>query len=167
MVEALRHAGASVRARLASSPPLGVGDLSRARGGPIAPYSRSHQSGRDSDLAFYRLDAQGAPVVADDLIRFDAQGQTRDRAQTFDAERNWLLVRALLEDRTIEVEWMFISEPLRKTLLAEAAREGAPAELAQRAARLLHQPSDAPPHDDHLHLRLRCTAAESRAGCMG
>ena len=167
MVGALHRASEWVNERLSGSPPLGVGDLSRARGGPISPYSRSHQSGRDSDLAFYQLDMKGHPVPADDLVRFNGQGHSRGGDRVFDVRRNWLLVQALLEDPAIDIEWIFISEPLRKTLLAEADREGASVALSVRAARILHQPSDAPAHDDHLHLRLRCTSEEVSAGCRG
>ena len=35
-----------------------------------------------------------------------------------------------------------------------------------RASEVLHQPSDAPPHDDHFHLRIRCTADERKADCV-
>ena len=32
--------------------------------------------------------------------------------------------------------------------------------------RVLHQPSDAPPHDDHFHVRIRCTQGERDEGCV-
>jgi penicillin-insensitive murein endopeptidase len=168
MVRALEHAGATVQQRIPGSPALGVGDLSRARGGSIVPLSHSHQSGRDADLAFYQLDQHGQPTPALDLFHFDEHGRANlDDGSTlqFDAPRNWALVRALLEDSSIEVRFVFISEPLRTLLLDEARREGTPAELLARASALLHQPNDAPPHDDHLHLRIRCTREERLSGC--
>lgn len=165
LVQALRRAGEVVERRFPGSPPLGVGDLSKARGGRIFPYSHSHQSGRDADLAFYATDGKGRPVPLDDLLAFGPSGEARGRPLKFDSGRTWMLVRALLEDREITVQWLFISRPLRAALLAEADRSGAPTPLVQRAAQVLHQPSDAPPHADHLHLRITCSEEERRVGC--
>jgi murein endopeptidase len=167
LVAALQRAAEAVRNHLADSPPLGVGDMSKARGGPIRPYSRSHQSGRDVDLAFYQVDEQGQPVPAEDLLSFDGRGYAEKEKRRFDVPRNWLLVRALLEDREVDVQWMFVSEPLRKALLGEARKRNEPASLVERAERVLHQPTDSRPHDDHFHVRIRCTAEERAAGCVG
>lgn len=167
LVAALRRAAERVRQSSPDAPQLGVGDLSKARGGPIRPYSRSHQSGRDADLAFYQLDEQGQPVAAEDLLSFDAQGYADNGKRRFDARRNWLLVRALLQDSEVDVQWMFISRPLRQTLLEEARKQKEPAELLERAERVLHQPTDSRPHDDHFHVRIRCTPEERSAGCVG
>lgn len=160
LIAALENAAAAIQ-----KPPLGVGDLSRAQGGPIHPISNSHQAGRDVDLAFYVLDAQGRPVASDDLISFGDDGVERDGKRRIDLERTWKLVAALLGDPSIEVRWMFVSEGVRALLLAEAKRAGASKALLARAGEALHQPSDAPPHDDHLHLRIRCSAAEAKDGC--
>lgn len=147
LVRALEAAAAKVGGQ-----PLGVGDLSRARGGSIAPLSRSHQSGRDADLAFYALKG---PL--DDLEAL--------RPGELDVARQWRLVAALLEDPSIDVRWMFVSEPIRAALLAEGERVKADPATLVRARRVLHQPSDAPPHDDHLHLRIACSPDEAAAGC--
>jgi murein endopeptidase len=168
LIEAIVHAAEVVAEEFPGSPPLGVGDLSRARGGPIRSYSRSHQSGRDADLAFFQLDAEGQAVAAEDFVRFDSRlsGATCDgEARAFDLARNWLVVRALLDDPGIKVRWVFVSRAIREALLAEGRREKVPQELLARAADVLHQPSDAPPHDDHLHLRIACKAAEILRGC--
>jgi penicillin-insensitive murein endopeptidase len=164
LVAAIQRAASAVAQALPAPVPLGVGDLSRARGGPIWSYSRSHQSGRDADLAFFLLDEGGRPVAADDLVPLDSslRGVTLDGARRFfDVARNWRLVRALLVDPHIHVRWLFISNPLRSALLAEARREGAPEPLLARAAQVLHQPSDAPAHADHLHLRIACEPGET------
>lgn len=131
--------------------PLGVGNIGRARGGPIREFSHSHQAGRDMDIAFY--------------VRGRASDDLEKAGDDFDVERNWRLVRALLEDRSIDVKWMFVSPDVRRALLQEGKRAGAPATVMRKARQVLHQPSDAPPHDDHLHLRIRCTAVETRGGC--
>lgn len=160
LVQALEKAGAAVQ-----KPALGVGDLSRAQGGPIHPISKSHQAGRDVDLAFYVLDAKGQSIAADDLVHFDDEGRERDGTRRFDVARNWKLVEALLMDASIDVRWLFVSEGLKGLLIAHAKRAGAGKGLLAKADAALHQPSDAPPHDDHFHLRIRCTAAEAKDGC--
>jgi penicillin-insensitive murein endopeptidase len=167
LVAALNRAAEAVRQRSPDAPPLGVGDMSKARGGPIRPYSRSHQSGRDADIAFYQLDEQGRPVAAEDLVSFDARGYASQGKRHFDVERNWLLVRALLQDKEVDVQWMFISTPLRQALLDQARKLQEPAALLERAEQVLHQPTDSSPHNDHFHVRIRCTAEERAAGCVG
>jgi penicillin-insensitive murein endopeptidase len=75
---------------------LFVGDLSPRRGGASA-WHRSHQSGRDADLHFFALDPEGKPAATpSSMVRFDDLGASPGRR--FDVARNWLLVRALLED---------------------------------------------------------------------
>ncbi|MEW5741337.1 MAG: penicillin-insensitive murein endopeptidase [Myxococcota bacterium] len=165
LVEALAAAGAAVQAAVPDSPALGVGNLGRPRGGSLAPYSKSHQAGRDADLAFYATDAKGQPMALDDLEHFGGDLRSRDSSLRFDVRRNWALVAALLSDARIEVKWLFVSEELKQALLTEGRRQGAAPALLRRAAEVLHQPSDAPPHDDHFHLRIRCTATERAADC--
>jgi murein endopeptidase len=164
LAAALERASARVQREVPRSPPLSIGNLSRASGGPIV-YSRSHQSGRDADLAFYMVDALGAPTTVDDLRRVGADLWSED-GDRFDLSRNWALVRALLEDETISVQWLFVSDALRHALLVEARAQRSSAALIAIAARALHQPSDAPPHDDHLHLRVRCGEDDRRRGCL-
>jgi penicillin-insensitive murein endopeptidase len=166
LVRALHTSAERVRASIPNTPPLGVGDLSRARGGPIPPYSRSHQSGRDADIAFYATDSGGSPVAAVDLFPFSDALVSADGALRFDVERNWQLVAALLADPSIDIEWLFVAPAIAQALFAEAERQGAAAGLLDRAKALLHQPSDAPPHNDHLHLRIRCAPEERRRGCV-
>lgn len=165
LVEAIEAAGEKVRASIEDSPPLGVGNIGRARGCSIAPYSKSHQAGRDADLAFYTLADDGLPAPLEDLEHFDESLRSRESGRRFDVRRNWALVAALLEDEHVDVKWLFVSDALKGALLAEARRQHAKSAVIARAKEVLHQPSDAPPHDDHFHLRIRCTAAEREGGC--
>ena len=84
----------------------------------------------------------------------------------FDVPRNWALVAALLSDPSIDVEYLFIAERLRRPLLEHAQAIGAPADLVEKAARTLKQPRRALPHDDHLHLRVRCAPSDKGLGCV-
>lgn len=139
LVTALEAAGADVQRRVEGSPALGVGNIGRARGGALAPYSHSHQAGRDCDLAFYLRD-EHAPIEPDDLHHV-TELRTSSGLR-FDTPRNWALVAALLEDRSIDVKWLFVSDEL---LLRFARSVKAPAASIAAAERTLHQPSDAHP----------------------
>ena len=165
LIAALERAGREVQKALPDSPALGVGNLGRARGGSLAPYSHSHQAGRDGDLAFYALDGQG-PVALEDLERFDGALKSEDGKLKFDVARNWALVAALVSDEAIELKWIFVSSALKDALLAQGRKSRASPKVLAAAERLLHQPSDAPPHDDHFHVRIRCTQSERDEGCV-
>ena len=150
-----------------------LGNFGRKGGGDI-PYSVSHNNGRDADLAFFMLDAGGAPALLDDLLSLDDQGQVQvvddeaapPRVLRFDVARNWTLVEGLLRSEAAELQYIFISNPLRAMLLAEGRRRGAPRDLLTRAATLLVQPGGALPHDDHFHLRIHCTPLDLASGCV-
>ncbi len=164
LVNALTHAAQSVQSHHGGAP-LRVGNLGFRHGGPI-PWSVSHEAGRDADLAFYAIDADGRSVPTPDLITFDANGRAVDEDLYFDTPRNWHLVRTLLTDPSIKVQWLFLSEPLKAMLIDHAIDIGEPDALITRAAHTLHQPTDALPHDDHLHLRLGCSTEDRLRGCI-
>lgn len=148
---------------------LWVGDLSPARGGPSA-WHRSHQNGRDVDLLFFALDDRGRPAPPPvEMIRFGPDGVSRPGItprRYFDVARNWALVKALLEDPEVQVQYLFIYAPLERRLLDYARAQGEPIDLLQRAEAILHQPSDSAPHDDHLHVRIYCPPSDRVFGCI-
>ena len=174
LVEAIQRAAFRVADRYPGGV-LGVGDLSR-RGGGRQPHHKSHEAGRDADLIFYAVDNAGLPVAPPPAMpRYDRHLHSRAPHDTppepvaprrFDVARNWALVAALLEDPSIEVEYLFIADRLRRPMLQYAATIGEPAALVDRAARSLRQPRHALPHDDHLHLRIRCAPSDLAQGCM-
>jgi len=84
----------------------------------------------------------------------------------FDVRRNWAFIRALLTDADAEVQWIFIHQGLGAFLIREAAQAGEDPALLARAAFIMHQPSDAEAHDDHMHVRLYCDAADRGLGCV-
>ena len=143
--------------------PLTVGDLSAREGGPISRH-RSHQSGRDADLAFFaRAEpprAASRPVAVTDYVTFDRDGRSLDGALRFDTARNWALVQALLTDPRVRVERLFIATTLRALLLQHARATHAPRRLVDLAARTLVQPARVSPHDNHFHLRIVCRAGD-------
>jgi penicillin-insensitive murein endopeptidase len=152
---------------------LYVADLSPRTGGASA-WHRSHQTGRDADLIFFAKNDAGRPApVPNQMLTYGADGGTAATDGTgkpiprlwFDTERNWLLVRALVEDPVVDVQYLFISAALKQLLLDHARQLGEPADLVQRAEAVLQQPGDSLPHDDHLHLRIYCPASDRGMGC--
>lgn len=177
LVDAVVRAAARVDEKLPGGT-LGVGDLSGRRGGR-ATHHRSHENGRDADLIFYALDAetgQPLPPAPDAMPRYGRHLQSRPPRETpgapisprrFDLARNWELVAALLDDPSIDVEYLFLSEPLRDKLLEHAAKAGEHEEVIARARAALRAPRGGIlPHDDHLHVRLRCSASDRALGCV-
>jgi penicillin-insensitive murein endopeptidase len=149
--------------------PLAVGDLSRESGGPSA-WHRSHQTGRDVDLLFFARDAAGKPIAVDAMRRFGPDGASivekpGDPVVYFDEAANWQLVRALIENRIADVQWIFISDDLKQRLIDHAIARGEPPAVIAAAAVLLHQPSRSLAHDDHMHIRVYCSPADVVFGC--
>lgn len=166
LVDLIRETAAGVAQHYPGST-LRVGNLGRPGGGDI-PWSSSHTNGRDADLAFFcEKVSTGAPVVAPDLVHFGADGRAVDHPDLqFDVERNWALVRSLLTHPDTSMQWLFISRPLKKELLSHARNSGASPEIVRRASNVLHQPTDAPPHADHLHVRITCPRQDRLEGCL-
>lgn len=146
--------------------PLWVGNVGRRDGGDIE-WSVSHNAGRDADLAFaYKDPVSGKPVDPPDLVPVGRDGLSADRKLAFDAARTWIVVRALLEYDGASLQYLFVSEPLKKRLLEHAKASGEPAKLIDQAAEVLRQPVGAAPHDDHLHVRVYCSALDVAGGCV-
>lgn len=183
LVAVIERAAATVyfehkgRRRLA----LGVADLSPKRGGNSI-WHASHQSGRDVDLIFYSVDARGRilPPPEVEMVHYDGQGEPfvprhmlasgyeepTWAKRRFDDARNWALVEALLSDRGTRVQWIFVSNKLQMRLLAWAERHERPRWVIEYARTVMEQPSAAAPHDDHFHVRLYCSRADRKLGCV-
>jgi penicillin-insensitive murein endopeptidase len=157
---------------------LQIGDLS-TKGGGDSVLHRSHENGRDADLIYYAVDERGKPAPpAESMPRYGSDLRARPPGpqehgvvfgpftpRTFDVARNWALVRALLEEPRIEVQYLFINERLKEKLMEYALAHGEDPALVDRADALLHQPGDSLPHDDHLHVRIFCSAEDRPFGC--
>jgi penicillin-insensitive murein endopeptidase len=178
LVTAITHAAMRVHREYPGSL-LNIGDMSQKRGGDSVLH-RSHENGRDADLIYYAVDAQGRPALAaDSMPRYpywDGRARQPEKQEHgvvygpfsprwFDVPRNWALVRALLEEPSIELQYLFIHARLRDKLLAYAAARGEDPLLLERAEVILHQPGDSAPHDDHLHVRIFCAEDDRAFGC--
>jgi len=166
--EAIERAAARVE-RERPGGNLSVGDLSeRSGGGPALPHF-SHRSGVDADLLFYVTTLEGIPVDSPGFVHFGADGIARDEAHgrwlRLDLERQWLLVRALLDDPEARIQWIFVSDVVQAMLLEWALAHGDAAEIIRRAQTVMLQPNPGGVHDDHLHVRTTCSPEEMVAGC--
>lgn len=152
-------------------PLLGVADLSPPGGGP-SPWHRSHQTGRDVDLLFFNVDRKGRPVRSKAMIPFDENGRSREPVGKykerlyFDLDRNWLLIKELLMEPTVDIQYLYIYTPLEHLLLDHARSIGESRTLIARADALMEQPENSGLHDDHLHVRLYCPQSDRAFGCL-
>ncbi len=143
-----------------------LGNFGRPGGGDI-PYSVSHNSGRDADFGFFVTTPDGEPAIPEGLVKLDASGRHESDEQTyvFDTPRNWRLVEGLIEHGGDQLQYIFVSEPLRNKLLRYGRANDVSDEILWRARKLLHQPRGALPHNDHFHIRLYCSEIDVRSGC--
>ncbi len=145
---------------------LRVGNISLVAGGP-SPWHKSHQAGRDVDVAPMLLDRSGKSLPADDYVVLDKNGNSGDGSRRkFDAKCTLRLAQAIAEDTIAPAQHIFLSRGLRALLLREAKRSRLDEGLVARISEMVRQPSDSAPHDDHLHIRLYCSDQDRRWGCL-
>jgi len=159
----LLTAGADAVAEAHPGSVLEIGNIGLRDGGPISQ-SKSHQAGRDVDVGFYARGSKGKQAVAGRFLRFSASGKAPG-GFTLDEERTWLFVKTLLASTDPKVQWMFMSEGVRKRLLDYAEKAGEDAELLALASQVMHQPTDSSDHADHIHIRIYCSAYDRMVGC--
>lgn len=137
-IEFIMAAIRRVREQFPDTPPLRVNQLSAKNGGWLRPH-KSHQSGRDVDLAFYYPTAE--PV------------RVRERERVIDVPRTWALVKALVTET--DVQLILVDRRVQKVLHEHALRSG---EDAAWLDSIFHGGKDAlikhaRRHRDHLHVR--------------
>lgn len=151
-IESLVRAFTIFGAEYPDTPPIRIGEISGPRGGRAFPH-KSHRSGRDVDIGYV-------------LKNPPADGWRRATPRDFDVERNWALIRALVETGT--VQQIYVSAGLQRLLRKHAAKELSPQELAvyfwdedagpQQRPVLKHQDG----HRDHMHVRFECEPENAR-----
>ncbi|MFO0554526.1 MAG: HEAT repeat domain-containing protein [Polyangiaceae bacterium] len=146
--------------------PLWLGNIGKRDGGDIE-WSVSHNAGRDADVAFsYRDAATHQPVDPPDLVALGSNGVSADGKYELDVARTWIVVRAMVESKATNLQFLFISDPLRKKLLDYAKSAHEPGWVIERASDVLKQPYGSAPHDDHLHVRVYCSRLDVACGCV-
>jgi penicillin-insensitive murein endopeptidase len=170
LIRALTRAAGAVHDARPGGAPLLVGDISARFGGKI-PGHRSHRTGRDADLVLYVTTPSGASIRSPGFVRIDTDGlgniPDTDDYVRLDVERNWILVRELVQAPEIGVQWLFVSRGVEALLVDYAIARGEDPELVWHAETVMLQPADSTPHDDHFHLRIACSPEEALAGCEG
>jgi penicillin-insensitive murein endopeptidase len=122
-----------------------VGDLSM-RDGSATRWHRSHRRGVDADLLLFAAGPDGRQKPPPQRMQ-----PFRRSDRSLDIRRNWLLTKALVSD---DVRIIFLANWIKRRLLDDARLRGEDKRLVARAERLVVQPSDSGPHDDHLHVRV-------------
>lgn len=155
---------------------LSVGDLSRPGGGAVTGH-RSHQSGRDVDLIYYAVDEAKRPFPPDSNMPYYTRTglawysrhptfNKKMPPRFFDVARNWTLIKALISDPSIQVEQLFVSNRVERWVLEHAKKRGEPAALVHKAMATMRRPPRGESHNDHIHLRIACSARDrERGGC--
>ena len=136
------------------------------KSGKKIPWSVSHQSGRDIDIAIFATDRRGKPKSFNDYVTFNSKGQAAKGSLRLDLKRNLSLVRALVEDTKTPVQWIFVYRPLKEKILDYARRSKVPEDVLERLEAVMRQPSDSSPHKDHFHVRIFCSVHERLHGCQ-
>lgn len=167
LVEAIERAAADLVAKHPGVR-LPVGNVARCGGGDL-PWSVSHNTGRDADLYFVMQAEDGRQHLPPKVTPIDTRALTIDDGAAryaFAVDANLDVVLSLARAPEVDVQWIFVANPLRRVLLDRARERKVPARDLDRLGEILHQPRGALPHDDHFHVRVRCTAAERRTGCL-
>ena len=149
-VDYLRLAIGKVHAEFPDTPPLSLGHISAARGGPLKPHI-SHQSGRDVDISFYYADK--------------ARWYARASEKNLDYTRTWAFIRALITET--DVEMILIDHSVQAWLKRYALGQGEDPDWieglfrgsGERRAIIRH----APGHDTHIHIRFYNPIAQETA----
>lgn len=135
--------------RFPGAPKVEVHDLSYRAGGPIA-HHRSHQSGRDVDIAYFHSACKRR------TCSFDRVGP-----QQLDVARQWALLSYWLKRDQLEA--VFMDYSLQAALYRHAKRQGASAadlkhwfQYPRGRSFQLGVIRHYPKHADHLHVRFAC-----------
>jgi len=169
LVGAIERAAKAVSEELPGGAPLVVGDLSERDGGRI-PRHNSHRTGRDVDLLFFVTTPRGVPVKNGGFFALGEDGFVPfpdGQYGVIDLPRQWLLIKTLLEDQEVDVQFLFISRALEARIIDYALAKEDDLELVWRAETVMLQPVDSLPHTDHVHMRIACRPDEAVAGCSG
>lgn len=137
-VDAVITAIRALKAQYPDAHPLRVNQLSGPEGGFLRPH-KSHQNGRDVDLAFYYPTAE--PI------------RVRERERYIDVPKNWALLKALIIHT--DVQMVLVDRRVIKVLYDHALSVGEDREWLDSIFRAGRQSlvKHARRHRDHFHVR--------------
>jgi hypothetical protein len=146
----------ALRERSPDAPRVEIRDASAEHGGPLHGH-HSHQSGRDVDLAYFRLTCRGTCT------------HHHTTPTDLDAARMWVLLEVWL--RADALDYVFVDHSLQEPLYQAAREAGAtPAELARwfqwpgESDRHVGTIRHAQGHDNHMHVRFACASHDLACG---
>ena len=155
-----------------------IGDLGQARGGPTPTGHRSHQSGLDVDIGFWRPAwLERRRMKASEREQLSQQPVVDLTTRTFTAEWSPKVAQLIqLAASDPEVDRVFVHPRIKRELCDQATAAMVTATIKGGRARP-RAAAPAPPvdpgwlrtvrpwwgHHDHLHVRLKCPA--DSAGC--
>ncbi len=142
----VRFAAARLAEAFPGTAPLLIGDISKRGGGSLSPH-RSHQSGRDADIAFPERSGARRNSFNPHLGVADV-----------DLEKTWFVLETLIT--TGRVQYVFVDRRLLAPLRREA---GAVGWSEEALARLFGRGPirQAPGHMSHFHVRFHCPVGDS------
>jgi len=149
-IHALAVIGLKYSEAFPGSARLQIGDISVKGGGEVSLHA-SHQNGLDADAAMIATDEREQDPLKEGFDEnFVSNGAVAVR---FDADRNWMIVKAAAENTGIA---RIFVDPAIKTLFC--AKFGAD----EDNRKILHFLRPAAHHDDHFHLRFECPADDMK-----
>lgn len=158
VVEHIASAFDAVRDAHPRAPRIEIRDASVRSGGHLAQH-RSHQSGRDVDIAYFQRSCRNVCTLR------------RLRPSDLDADRQWALLAPWLERGV--VEYVFIDYALQEPLYEAARRAGARREDLSRWFQYPRGEENRygiirhiPQHADHLHVRFVCAPHDDGCGSV-
>ena len=169
LVSGLEQAAANVATSYPGGPPLVIGDLSVVTGGKI-PRHNSHRTGRDVDLLLFVETPEGQPIESPGFVALGEDGFAHlpdGRFVRLDVKRQWQLLKSLLLDEELGVQFMFVSRDLEALLIQYALAKETNLELVWHAETVMLEPADSLPHTDHVHMRIACSPMDAVSGCSG
>lgn len=143
---------------------LFLGNFGAREGGDI-PYSVSHKSGRDADLAyFFKRTSSDVAQIPQNLIRFGASLNSKNVAgYRFDTEKNAALIEILITHPKIDVQFIFVAKHLRRAIRQAMVLSGVSEQTLARFDVIVQEQAA---HADHMHIRVYCAKHEICAGCV-
>ncbi len=171
MVFGLMLQGAEMAERYGTDGTFHVYDIGHKEGGKLSPHI-SHQGGRDVDLGFYICDDKGRSQ-GNRIVDIDKEGKAKSGNLRFDLERNWTFVCTMIDNPyfgenirfIILAEW--VQDLLTKYARDRMLKSRIPAEREylekhlKLAEKYFTTKND---HDNHYHLRLKCTREDAKEG---
>jgi len=147
LVQIIEMSALSMRLAYPDTVPMVVGHLSARNGGPLRPH-KSHQSGRDFDVAMYAKNNK--------LIR----GFKRMDRGALDIDKTWFFIETLLE--TGKIQYVLLDWKIQK-MIYEEIKIAVPKQKLDvyfqyprsrgvRKGVIRHSPG----HSNHLHVRIHC-----------